>query len=217
MKYREYDEKLTHCYSAVLMDVLDAMGFRSQCMDPSLRPLVPSMKAWGEAVTLLLETTSEISEQPYQIEMEAIDELQQGQVIVAQCDAPQLSAFWGGLLTNAAVGHGAAGVITDGGARDYDEIVELGFPVFCRGLSPYDSLGRMDGTARDVPVVCGGVRVCPGDLVYADVDGIVVVPQGAAGEAVSRAWTKVQQEGQVREELKAGASVVATFRKYGIL
>jgi regulator of RNase E activity RraA len=125
--------------------------------------------------------------------------------------------LWGGLLSNAAVGHGGAGVITDGGARDYREITDLGFPVFCSGLSPLDSLGRMDALARNVPIVCGGVTVMPGDLIFADVDGVVVVPQGVAEVAIARAWEKVQRENTVREELRAGAGIVETFQKHHIL
>ena len=217
MNYQDHADKLSHMYSAVLADVMDAMGYRIQCMDPAIRPLSPTMKAWGEAVTLYFETVTEIPDAPFQMEMEVIDDLQRGQLIVAQCNALQLSAFWGGLLSNAAAGHGASGVVTDGGSRDYDEIVELGFPVFCRGLTPYDSQGRMDGKARDVPIICGGVRVSPGDLVFADVDGVAVVPQGIADEVIAKAWEKVQGENTVREELRAGASVVETFEKYGIL
>jgi len=115
------------------------------------------------------------------------------------------------------MGRKAAGVVTDGGTRDYTEIVELNFPTFCAGLTPYDSLGRMDGKERNIPVVCGGIRVYPGDLVYGDVDGVVVIPQGIVDDVVERAWEKVRGENTVREELKAGARVVDTFKKYGIL
>jgi len=217
MKYLPYKEKLDKCYSAVLMDVMDTMNVRVQCMDPSVKPLVPAMRTWGEVVTVYVETVTEIPEKPYEIEMEVIDDLKEGQIIVAQCNAPELSAFWGGLLSNAAVGRKSPGVITDGGARDYREIVSLNFPVFCKGLSPYDSLGRMDGKERNIPIVCGGIRVKPGDLVYGDVDGVVVVPQEMAPEVISRAWEKVRGENTVREELRAGASVAKTFEKYGIL
>lgn len=217
MKYLQYKEKLDACYSAVLMDVMDAMGYRIQCMDPSIRPLNHSMKAWGEAVTIYQEAVTEVPAKPFQLEMELIDDLEPGQIVVAQCNAENLSAFWGGLLSNAAVGRGASGVVTDGGARDYHEITELGFPVFCRGLIPYDSQGRMDGKERNIPVVCGGIRVCPGDLVYADVDGVVVIPGKIAPEVIEKAWQKVQGENTVREELRAGAGIVKTFEKYGIL
>ena len=217
MKYLQYNDKLSRCYSAVLMDVMDAMGYRTQCMNPAIRPLSPTMRAWGEAVTIYLEAVSEIPERPYQLEMEVIDDLKEGQIIVAQCNMGQVCALWGGLLSNAVIGRRGAGVVTDAPARDYDEIVALGFPVFCTGLTPYDSMGRLDGKERNIPIVCGGIRVCPRDLLYADVDGIVVVPQGIADEVIARAWEKVQGENKVREELRAGASVVETFQKYGIL
>lgn len=217
MKYLKYNEKLARCYSAVIMDVMDHMNVRVQCMDPSVKPLLPTMKTWGEAVTIYFEAVAEVPERPFQLEMEVLDDIKEGQVIVAQCNARELSAFWGGLLTNAAVGRKAAGAISDGGARDYNEIVSLHFPTFCKGLTPYDSCGRMDAKERDIPVVVGGIRVTPGDLIYGDVDGVVVVPQGIVDEVVARAWDKVKGENTVREELRAGASVVKTFEKYGIL
>ena len=217
MKYLRYREKLDKCYSAVIMDVMDGMNVRVKCMDPSVKPLVPTMKTWGEVVTVYVEKVAEVPKKPFQLEMEVIDDLKEGQIIVAQCNAPDLSAFWGGLLSNAAVGRKSPGAIMDGGARDYREIVSLNFPVFCKGLTPYDSCGRMDGKERDIPIVCGGIRVLPGDLVYGDVDGVVVVPQEMADEVIARAWEKVKGENTVREELRAGASVVKTFEKYGIL
>jgi len=217
-RYLKYKDKLDKCFSAVLQDVMDGMkGVRVQCMHPSIKPLLPTMKTWGEAITIYLEEVTAVPEKPFQMEMELIDDSSEGQIIVAQCNAEKLSAFWGGLLSNAAVGHKLAGVIIDGGARDYNEITELNFPVFCKGLSPYDSLGRMDGKERDIPVECGGVRVCPGDLVFGDVDGIVVVPQGIADEVIEKAWQKVQAESTVREELRSGAGVAETFKKYGVL
>jgi 4-hydroxy-4-methyl-2-oxoglutarate aldolase len=145
MRYVQYNEKLERCYSAVIMDVMDRINFRVQCMDPAIRPLVPTMRTWGEAVTMYFEAVTEVPERPFQLEMTVLDDIRGGQVIVSQCNAVSLSAFWGGLLTNAAVGRKAAGVVTDGGIRDYNEIVGLGFPTFCKGLTPYDSLGRMDG------------------------------------------------------------------------
>ena len=218
-RYLKYNDKLERMFSAVLQDVMDGMSgnYREQCMDPKIRPLLPGMRAWGEAVTIRLEAVVSVPREPFQMEMELIDDLREGQIIVARCDTPKLCAFWGGLLSNAAVGHKAAGVVCDGGVRDYNEIVELGFPVFSAGFSPYDSLGRMDGRERNVPVLCGGVRVAPGDLVFADVDGVVAVPRDIVDEVVAKAWEKVRGEGTVREALRKGAGVVETFKKSGIL
>jgi len=216
-RYLKHKEKLDRCFSAVLQDVMDGMNVRIQCMHPGIAPLAPSMKMWGEAITIYMETVTDVPEKPFQMEMELLDSANEGHVIVAQCNAPELSAFWGGLLTNAAIGRKVSGIVTDGGARDYNEIMELSFPVFCRGLSPYDSLGRMDAKECDVPVECGGIRVVPGDLVFGDVDGVVVVPQEISDEVIAKAWEKVQAESTVREELRSGAGVVDTFKKYGVL
>jgi 4-hydroxy-4-methyl-2-oxoglutarate aldolase len=217
MKYLKYDEMLSKCYSAVLMDVMDSMNVRVRCMDNFIKPLVPSMKTWGEVVTSYFEKVTGVPDKPFQMEMEVIDDLKEGQVLVSQCNTPELSASWGGLLTNAAVGRKCRGFITDGGARDYNEIVEIGFPTFCKGLTPYDSLGRMDVVDRNIGITCGGIRVYPGDLIFGDIDGVVVVPADMADEVVNKAWEKVKGESKVREELRAGAGVVDTFRKYGIL
>ncbi len=217
MRYRSYEDRLPRLFTAVISDVMDALEMRGQCLAPVVRPLVPTMRTWGEAVTMYLETVAAIPERPFHLELEVLDDLDAGQVIVAQCNAPTLSAFWGGLLSNAAIGRKGTGVVCDGGVRDFAEITALGFPTFCAGLIPYDSLGRMDGRERGIPVVCGGVRIIPGDLVFGDADGVIVVPQDMVDEVIRRAWEKVRGENTVREELRSGAGAVATFEKYGIL
>ena len=217
MRYLKHDAKLDKCFSAVIMDILDTLGLRVQCLEPDIRPLLPNMKAWGEAVTLYFETVTEVPRHPFKLEMETIDDLKEGQILVEQCNAVEMSAGWGGLLTTAAMCRNAAGVVTDGGVRDYHEIASLGFPTFSRGIRCCDSLGRMDAKDRDVPVICGGVRVWPGDLIFADVDGVVVVPQKAAEEVIIKAWEKVEKEDVTRRELRAGASLVETYAKYGVL
>jgi 4-hydroxy-4-methyl-2-oxoglutarate aldolase len=217
MKYLKYDERLSQCFSSVIMDTLDKMNCRVQCMHPSIRPLVPSMRTWGEAVTARFAAVAEMPDSPFGLEMLVVDSLREGQILVTQCETTELSAAWGGLLTTAARSRKARGVVTDGGARDYVEIVGLEFPTFCRGLTPYDSLGRMDVQAINIPIHCGGILTRPGDLIFADVDGTVVVPQELADEAISKAWEKVKGESKVRDALRSGASVTATFEKYGIL
>ena len=217
MRYLQYDEKLSQCFSSVIMDTLDSLGSRVQCMDPAIRPLVPSMRAWGEAVTARFIAVRDMPKTPFGLEIQVVDDLREGQILVSQCEAEELSAAWGGLLTTAARSRKARGVVTDGGARDYVEIVELGFPTFCRGLTPYDSLGRMDVVEINVGIRCGGIAVHPGDLIFADVDGTVVVPQEMVEETISKAWEKINGEGKVRAALIAGARIAETFAKYRIL
>ena len=217
MRYVPFDAALSKCHSAVIADVLDRLDRRTQCMQPHVRPLHPSMRVWGEAVTARFDAVDRVPDRPFELEMALTDAVRQGQVIVTQCNAPRLSAAWGGLLTAAALSRGARGVVTDGGVRDYAEIAEQGFPTFCAGLTPYDSLGRMDMVAVDVPVVCGGIGVEPGDLIVGDADGVVVVPASLAEGVIAMALDKIAGEARVRERLRAGGSVAGTYGEYGIL
>jgi regulator of RNase E activity RraA len=217
MRYLQHDQKLASCFSSVLMDVMDAMEVRRQCMSPTIRPLTPSMRLWGEAVTARFIAITEIPARPFELEMKVVDGLKDGQVLVSQCATSELSAAWGGLLTSAAQSRGARGVVTDGGVRDYQEIVGLGFATFGAGLTPYDSLGRMDVVEINAPIRCGGIDVSPGDLIFGDVDGVVVVPASIAERVITAAWEKVQGESEVRRFLKAGGRVSDAFAKFGVL
>ena len=95
-RYLPYKEKLDLCFSPVLQDVMDGMGYRLQCLDPAIRPLDTSMKAWGEAITIYVEAVAEVPDQPFQKEMELIDSANEGHILVGQCNTKELSAFWGG-------------------------------------------------------------------------------------------------------------------------
>jgi regulator of RNase E activity RraA len=206
--------RLERLYSAVVSDCLDQLGVRDKAMQPTLRPLYPEAKVVGIAATVLAHEVYAIPAEPYIKELEAVDRLQRDEVlVVSHVDG----CFFGELLATASRARGARGIVLDGWTRDTRRIVDMRFPAFVRGISPLDSLGRMDVAAIQVPVACAGVLVHPGDLVLGDYDGIVVVPQDLAEEAVAKAEEKVRGEDQVREVLARGESVVAAFRKYGVI
>lgn len=204
-------------YSAVLADVMDELGYRSQAMEPTIRPLDFSYKIFGRACTALATDVYEIPAQPYEKELEAIDCLQADDVFVATTNGSVSSGFWGELLSTAAKAKGARGAIIDGLTRDSAKIIEMQFPVFARGYSPYDSKGRTDVIAYNVPIQCGGVSVHAGDLVFGDCDGIVVIPQQVAHEVIDKALQKIKGENKMREALQNGMGVVEAYRKFGIL
>jgi regulator of RNase E activity RraA len=146
--------------------------------------------------------------------MAAVDDLRPGDVlVVSSCDA----SIWGELLSTAAHYRGCRGVVIDGYTRDTRAIAALGFPVFCRGIHPADSLGRLDVVAHDVPIRCGDVHVEPGDLILADDDGVVVIPWAVADRALALAEEKVRGEDLVRKALAEGMPVTEAFKRYGIL
>jgi regulator of RNase E activity RraA len=203
--------------SAVLADVLDALGHRSGGLPPSLRPLQPQWKLFGRARTLSAVTVAAEPEHPYAVEMECVDALQPGDVLVATTNGDRGSALWGELLSTAAHAHGAVGAVIDGLTRDAGRIIAMDFPVFATGFSPLDSKGRLECVSHGAPIRVGDCVVRAGDWVFGDVDGVVVVPAELGSEALRRALEKATGENRVRAELAKGRNLREVFAEYGIL
>ena len=206
--------------AAVLSDVMDVLGLMNQAMQPFVRPLDESLVLAGRARTGLYMLAYEVrdGENPYEVEIALVDDLKPGDVPVLACDGPtQRIAPWGELLSTAAQVRGAAGCITDGLVRDVRQIREMRFPVFHGGIGPLDTKGRARMVQRNVPVECAGVKVRDGDIVFGDVDGVVVIPQERAAEVLARANEKVAGEGRTRDELRQGRLLREVFEKYRIL
>ena len=132
-------------------------------------------------------------------------------------DARPRIAPWGGLLSTASKARGAAGCVTDGLIRDTAEIRRLGLPVYHRGIAPLDSKGRGAIREVDVPVFCDDVRIEPGDLIFGDADGVVVVPAKVEAQVLEIAFTKLKAEGHSMRELRAGSYLRDVYAKYGVL
>jgi regulator of RNase E activity RraA len=211
----DWADRLDALYTPVIADVLDRLGYRDQSFRAAIRPLFPGARAAGVARTVRTIPAPVLAPaEPYKGEMAAVDALGPGDVmVVSKCDW----SFWGELLSTAARYRGCRGVVIDGYTRDTRAIIAMGFPVFCRGVHPADSLGRLDVAEHDVPVHCGGVLVQPGDLILADDDGVVAIPQTVAEQTLALAEQKVRGENLVRKALAEGMPVAEAFRRYGVL
>jgi 4-hydroxy-4-methyl-2-oxoglutarate aldolase len=157
-------------------------------------------------------------ENPYEIEIALIDDLRKDDVAIFGCDGPTTRiAPWGELLSTASSMRGAAGCVTDGLVRDVRQIRAMKFPVFHGGIGPLDSKGRGKMMAMDVPIMCGGVMVNPGDLVFGDVDGLVIIPQDIAADVIEAALKKIDSENNTRRLLEEGQLLGAVYAKFGVL
>jgi regulator of RNase E activity RraA len=203
--------------SAVLADVLDALGHRTSAMPASLRPLRPEWKIFGRAATLSAVTVAAEPARPYEIELASVDALRPGDVLVATTNGDRSSALWGELLSTACRAHGALGAVIDGLTRDAAKIIAMNFPVFAAGFSPLDSKGRLDGISHGQAIRVGECVVQPGDWIFGDIDGVVAIPASLAEQAFTRALEKVTGENKVRAELARGRSAREVFAEYGIL
>ncbi len=204
-------------YTAVICDALDDLGYRHQAMHERLRPLFPNISFAGWVRTISCVDVSHVPSEPYAKEIEAVDSILPGEVVVVSTSYSGQNAPWGELLSTAARARGARGAVVDGLVRDVKKIDELGFPVFAAGIKPVDSRGRGLVLDYNVPVECGGVIANPGDLVFADYDGVVVIPCAVVPEVVSMATDKVSRENNSRKELMDGAFLKDVYDKYGVL
>ncbi|MBC7729567.1 MAG: RraA family protein [Microbacteriaceae bacterium] len=212
-------------FPAVAGDILDSMGLLKQFLSPGIRPLRPDMVLAGRAMPVL-ETNcfaaSEpdgqlpLSRQPFGLLFEALDGLKAHEVYVATGCAPQF-ALWGGLMTSRAQYLKAAGAVLDGYSRDTPEVLASGLPVFSCGGYAQDQGPRGKVVDYRVAVEINGVRIAPGDIVFGDLDGVLVIPRRAEHEAIRRALEKVSTENKVRDAIQQGMSTVEAFRTFGVM
>lgn len=206
--------------AAVLSDVMDSLGLRQRAMRPFMRPLNEQQVLVGRARTGLYMPAYSVreGENPYEVEIALVDDLQPDDVVVLACDGPsERMAPWGELLSTAAMARGAAGCVTDGMVRDVRQMREMGFPVFHGGIGPLDTKGRARMVERDIRVECAGVGIDSGDIVFGDVDGLVVIPRAQEEAVLAKAAEKVTGENHTRDALRSGESLLSVFKRFGIL
>lgn len=206
-------------YVPVVCDILDEMGYRNQAMHQRLRPLDENCCTFiGRARTLRwMETDYVVEENPYGFEIELMDSLREGDVVVHSTDNSGTNAPWGELMSTVAKLRGAVGCVCDSQIRDCMRIKAMKFPVFYAGIRPLDSKGRGIVMAYDVPVRSGDVLVNPGDIIFADFDGVVVIPQHIEQELFELARKKAEAENLSRKELLEGKTLREVYEKYGAL
>ncbi|MBB6673054.1 RraA family protein [Cohnella nanjingensis] len=213
----EFDFLEKNLYSAVIADILDDLGYRQQTFGAGIRLIDPSLKISGRAFTAQAAKVFDIPAEPYKLQMKAIDSVSSGEVFVVSTGAPDEAAFWGELIATACRARGGRGAIVDGLSRDTAKIMEMKFPLATRGQVPTDSKGRINLIAYQQPIEIDGVRIRPGDYVFADIDGIAVVPRVIEDETIRKAMEKVSGENVVREALQNGMLCTEAFKTFGIL
>ena len=204
-------------YTAVCSDVMDDLGYYEQAMRPNIRPIKEDYVVIGRAKTVLAMDIYHVNDNPYELEIKAIDSVKSGEVVVGCTNNSSRNSLWGELLSTATQARGGTGAVIDGLARDILKIRAIGFPVFAVGYKPVDSRGRGKVVDYDCPVMCGDVLVRPGDLIFGDFDGVLVIPKDIAEEVVVSALDKVDRENLTREGLLKGRLLADMYREFGVL
>jgi 4-hydroxy-4-methyl-2-oxoglutarate aldolase len=205
--------------TALLCDAMDEVGLLTQAMAEWIRPLTPKLDRViaGRAATALFVDLHQRRDDPYAQEIAFVDSLQPGDVAVVATNNSRSNGVWGELMSTAARARGARATVTDGLCRDMRQIVELDYVVYCAGLKPVDSAPRGLLIEHGTTVMCGGVRVRPGDWVVLDIDGVCVIPQETAPDVIGSAMEKSGREQRTRRELAEGAYLRDVYDKYGVL
>jgi regulator of RNase E activity RraA len=203
-------------YTPVVGDILDALGRYHQLLPQPVQPMVESMKLVGRAMPVLMIDVHGPQKKPFGLLTEALDDLRPGEIYVCG-GGDRRCAYWGELLTATARTRGAVGAVIDGYHRDTPKVLEQNWPVFSRGRYAQDSSVRTAVTAFRCPIEIGGVWIEPGDLIFGDLDGVVVVPKAVENEVIVRALEKARGEKVVRKAIEGGMSATAAFKHFGIL
>ncbi|MGI8404031.1 MAG: RraA family protein [Thermomicrobiales bacterium] len=212
-----FDQLAEELYTAVISDILDGLGFREQAMTADIRPVFGNARLIGRSHTVLSSDVYHTPVQPYEMEIQAIDSVPANYVVVASTNKSTRTCLWGELLSTATRARGGRGAVLDGHTRDVAKIESMAFPVFATGMRPVDSMGRGRIISCGEPIVCGGVLVHEGDVVFADFDGVVVIPREVEDQAISLAREKATGESAMREWLLDGKTLREAFDHFGFL
>src|SRR5215471_7127126 len=190
---RQAVERLSRFGVATIHEAMGRVGL----MHPYIRPIYPDAQLCGTAVTVLLQPGDN-----WMMHV-AAEQIQEGDVVVAACTVDNTDGFFGDLLATSYRARGAKGLIIDGGVRDVKDLTEMRFPVFSRAVSARGTVKATLGSVN-IPIVCAGAAVNPGDVIIADMDGVVVVPARIAQQAADAAEAREANEADKREKLARG-------------
>jgi 4-hydroxy-4-methyl-2-oxoglutarate aldolase len=201
---------------SAVSDIMHGRGLHNQVMRYDIQALDSSTSICGLARTMSSEPRVNAPDpgREYELLFAAIDGINPGEVLVtdrADC------CVWGELCAEAAMRRGGNGTVIDGFTRDSAEIRRLGFPLFCRGRHMSDLLYHRTIIALNQPVLCGDVRVHPGDLILGGEDGILAVPKDHIDAVIDEAYAKSQTESKVRTALREGMSAGEAYRRFGVM
>lgn len=215
---KENVEKLKKVlYSGILCDVLDGMGYRNQSIGMAIKPLNDDTVIFGPAFTSIGTQVYSMPENPLIAQCKVVDQLREGEVYVLKTRGEYNCAVFGELFATAVRQRGGAGVLLDAMTRDVKVLKQMDFPLFYRGTDPKTSKGRCEINECQIPVVIGGVTIHPGDLIFGDIDGTVIIPADIAGEVLDKALETIKKEDQVRDGLIGGASLEKVYTEIGAI
>lgn len=217
MSKYEREFLMQNLYSGVLCDVLDGMGYRNQGIGQRMIPLADDTVIFGPAFTSIATEVYSMPESPLTAQCKVVDQLGEGEIYVLVTRGNYNCAVFGELFATAVEKKKGAGVLLDGCVRDMKALKKMNFPLFYVGRDPRTSKGRMEINECQIPVNFQGVVIHPGDLIFGDMDGIVVIPQEVSEEVIEKALETIKKEDEVRQGLNDGDSLESVYKRVGAI
>lgn len=215
----KYDKEFLkkNLYSGVISDVLDGMGYRNQMIGKKIFPLKDDTVIYGPAFTSIATEVYSMPENPLTAQCKVVDQLGEDEVYVLVQRGNYNCAVFGELFATAVLGRKGAGVLLDAYARDLKALKEMDFPLFYAGSDPRTSKGRAEINECQIPIIIDGVTINPGDIIFGDIDGVAIIPKDIADEVIEKSIETMKNEDEVRDGLRAGASLESVYSKHGAI
>ena len=212
-------------FTSVVGDVMDKLDLQHQFLPPQIQPLRQDMVVLGRAMPALTVdvfaeriagSANRLMDKSFGLMLEALDDLRKNEVYVNTGSSPR-NALWGELMSTRARKLGSRGAVLNGYVRDTKAILNMSFPTFAFGSYGQDSAPRCKVVDFRIPIEVGQVRVRPADIIFGDIDGVLLVPVEVEDEVFTRALEKARGEKLVKKAIEKGSSAVEAFEKYGIM
>lgn len=204
-------------YSGIISDVLDGMGYRNQALAGGISPLTDDTVIFGPAFTSIGTTVYSMPENPLVAQCKVVDQLGEDEIYVLVTRGDYNCAVFGELFATAVNARKGAGVLLDGYARDVKALKEMKFPLFYKGRDVRTSKGRCEINECQIPVILDGVTIRPGDYIFGDIDGVIVIPKEVAEEVIRQAAETVEKENEVRTRLLNGSTLQKAYEEIGAI
>ena len=193
------------------------MGYRNQAISNKINPLNDETVIFGPAFTSIGTEVYSMPEDPLTAQCKVVDQLGEGEIYVLVTRGNYNCAVFGELFATAVKARKGAGVLLDGYARDLKALKEMDFPVFFRGKNPKTSKGRCEINECQIPVTMDGVAIRPGDYIFGDIDGTVIIPKEIADEVLEKALETIKKENVVRSILQNGGTLQQAYAENGAI
>lgn len=204
-------------FASVISDVLDGLGNRNHALSSRFAPLDPAMKLVGPATTMQLVEAFVEPERPYEGLIAAMDRIPRGSIVVIAAGSTTRCGLWGELFSTAAQARGARGTLVEGYVRDSAKVMNMDYPLFALGTNPLDSRGRAEFLADRTIIEIDGIAIAPDDLVFADRDGVVIVPSTLERQVIDRAYEKLGKESLALSALANGDLMKKVWDEHQVL